>query len=185
MKKGTKRTFRVFTERLSGSLFTTLLNSYNPRLPTVCVCVSLFSHLLQSSHRVPAVAHPGSEVGGGWSFVVFIGLVDELRDADQLRHGELRQTQTDRGRKNPVKTAAVIAQPQVEQPHLDASECPQRHSQDPLLFPHAPLLIVIGGRGEVRPPCLSRSTNHRQHRHIPTPSAASPEQEAHGEGRGH
>lgn len=124
MKKGTNRTFRVFTERLSGSLFTTLLNSYNPRLPTVCVCVSLFPHLLKSSHRIPAVAHPGSEVGGGWSFVVFIGLVDELRDADQLRHGELRQTQTDRGRKNPVKTAALIAQPQVEQPHLDASRVP-------------------------------------------------------------
>lgn len=75
-------------------------------------------YLLQRAHCVPAVGHPGGEAGGGWSFVVLIGLRDKLCDADQLRHDELQTGKHTRMiHKNykkyqvfPVKTSPEVSQ---------------------------------------------------------------------------
>lgn len=48
-----------------------------------------WSHLLQRRHSVPAVGHPGGEVGRGRSLVVLIGLRHELRHGDNFRHVDL------------------------------------------------------------------------------------------------
>lgn len=45
------------------------------------------THLLQSSHRVPAVGHPGGEVGRSRRFIILICLCDKLRNCDLVRHG--------------------------------------------------------------------------------------------------
>lgn len=44
----------------------------------MCSCGRDCTHLFQSGHRVPAVGHPGGEVGGGRRFIIFIGLRHKL-----------------------------------------------------------------------------------------------------------
>lgn len=46
------------------------------------------AHLLDGGHGVPALRHPGGEVGGGGRLVVLIGLGHEFRHGDLVRHGE-------------------------------------------------------------------------------------------------
>lgn len=45
------------------------------------------AHLLDGRHRVPALGHPGGEVGGGGWLVILIGLGHEFRHGDLVRHG--------------------------------------------------------------------------------------------------